>query len=186
MLFQKCIYGVKIVFFDFFGALIIALFRILDVSLGTLRVILVVRGKRLLAAIIGFFEVMIFLVVLGKVVNNLHNIYNILGYCFGFATGTYLGSIIEEKMALGYVMIQIISVRKDEFLKDFFKKRGYPFTIIPGEGREGPHELIQIVLSRSELNFTIELVKRIDPKAFITIIETQRILGGVPYHSKRK
>lgn len=171
---------------DLTGALMIALFRVCDVSLGTLRIILVVRGKRFLAAVTGFFEVMIFLIVLGKVVNNLDNIFNIFGYCFGFATGTYLGSIIEEKMSLGYVTVQIISLRKDEVLKDFFQKKGYPFTIIPAEGREGHHEIIQIVLPRSHLSSLMKLVKKIDRKAFITIVEATGLSGGVSSFSKRK
>lgn len=171
---------------DLTGALIIAVFRIIDVSMGTLRVILVVRGKRLLAAFIGFFEVMIFLIVLGKVVQNLNNIYNIFGYCFGFATGTYLGSIIEEKLALGYVTLQVISIEKNDFLENSLRKRGYAFTIIPAEGREGPHTIIQMVISRSELTPTINLIERIDPKAFVTIMDTRSLLGGTSSRSKRK
>ncbi|MFA5577792.1 MAG: DUF5698 domain-containing protein, partial [Tissierellaceae bacterium] len=91
-----------------FGYLFIFFARVTDVSLATVRMLMVVQGRKLQAALIGFFEVGIYITALGKVVNSLNNPMNLLSYALGFACGNYLGIIIENKIALGNLAAQII------------------------------------------------------------------------------
>lgn len=83
--------------------LFIFIARMADVALMTIRMLMIVRGKRIQAAVIGFFEVTIYILALGQVVQNIDNTYSILAYALGFSSGNYLGSYLEEKMAMGFM-----------------------------------------------------------------------------------
>ena len=91
------------------GGLLVFCLRLTDVTRGTLRILMTVRGRKLLAALIGFVEVTIFVVAIGQVVRNVGNVWNGLGYSGGFATGTLVGMTIEEHLALGWTVVRIIS-----------------------------------------------------------------------------
>ena len=134
------------------GYLLIFLARVADVTLATIRTLMVVQGRKTQAAIIGFFESGIYVVALGKVVNGLDNPLNLLAYCLGFATGNYVGITIENMIALGNLSAQIILKTSDNTeLINALRENGFGVTIIEGKGIEGPKDVIYVALNRKDL-----------------------------------
>lgn len=162
------------------GALLIFLLRITDVSMGTIRMILVTRGQRKMAALLGFVEVTIWVVAISQVFANLNSIWNILAYSGGFAAGTLTGMWLEGKMALGTVSVYIVSAQKGEAIADAVRRAGHGATELPAWGQSGPVALIDVVLPRRELVGLTDLVNDIDASSFITVDDNRQVLRG--YH----
>lgn len=163
----------------FLGYVFIFFARVLDVSMSTTRTLMVVQGRKVQAAIIGFFEVGIYVTALSKVVNSLDNPWNLLAYCLGFATGNYVGITIENKIALGNLSAQIILKTDDnKELVDSLRSSGFGITIIEGYGLEGRSEIIQVALNRKDLNKLKKIVYDINKDAFITVNSINPISGG--------
>lgn len=140
---------------------------------------MVVQGRKTQAAMIGFFEVGIYITALSRVVNSLDNPLNLLFYCLGFATGNYVGITIENKIALGNLLAQIISKSEEnEELISILRSNGFGITIIEGQGLEGPRDIIQVALNRKDLNKLKKLVYEINKDAFITVNNINPISGG--------
>jgi uncharacterized protein YebE (UPF0316 family) len=170
----------------FLGYLFIFFARIIDVSMATIRTLMIVKGKRNYAALIGFFEVIIYIAALGKVVSGLNNIGNLLAYALGFASGNYIGSFIEEKIALGNLMVQIIMLETNEGFVDRLRENGFGVTVLQGYGREGVRDVLNIILKRKDLKKLYEIVDNMKEKVFITVSETRHIKGGYFSSIKKK
>ena len=161
------------------GYLLIFLARVADVTLATIRTLMVVQGRKTQAAIIGFFESGIYVVALGKVVNGLDNPLNLLAYCLGFATGNYVGITIENMIALGNLSAQIILKTSDNTeLINALRENGFGVTIIEGKGIEGPKDVIYVALNRKDLKKLKKIVYDINKDAFITVNSINPISGG--------
>lgn len=161
------------------GYAIIFFARVTDVTLATIRTLMVVQGRKGFAALIGFFEVGIYITVLGKVVTSLDNPLNLLAYCLGFAAGNYVGITIENKIALGNLSVQImLKSAENKELVDTLRVNGFGVTIIQGEGINGPKEVLTIILNRKNLNSLKKLVYGFEEKAFITVSSINPISGG--------
>lgn len=169
------------------GYLFIFFARIMDVSMSTIRTLMVVQGRKVQAAIIGFFEVIIYVVVLGKVVSELNNIGNILAYALGFACGNYVGITLEEKIALGNLSAQVITNcdKKEELLTEL-RNKGFGVTVIQGLGKEGTRDILNITLNRRDLENLREILNSYDDDAFITVSSTKPINGGYFSTIKKK
>lgn len=150
--------------------------RVIDMSLSTMRTLMIMRGKRFQAAIIGFFEVIVYIVALNKVVGGLDNPTNLLAYALGFATGNYVGISIEEKLAIGLIMVQIIS--SDSSLSETLRAKGFGVTTLEGLGKDGPRYVLMVSLPRKALNQLMELIDKVDETAFIMVLDTRSIRGG--------
>jgi uncharacterized protein YebE (UPF0316 family) len=149
--------------------LLICLARIVDVSLGTLRIILVSKGAKRIAPVLGFFEILIWLLAIGQVMQNLTNIMNYFAYALGFAIGNYIGIIIEQKLAMGMVVVQVITRRNASELINFLRLADFGLTVIEANGGTGPVHIIFTVTKRSNLPHVIETIKNYNPKAFYSI-----------------
>jgi len=158
--------------------------RVADVSLSTIRILMLMRGKAVLAAVIGFFEVTIFIIALNQVVGNLDDPFRLLAYSLGFATGNLVGSRLEERLALGFATVQVISVGKSAELLARIREQGFGVTALEGCGREGTHQILHILLKRRDLPCFLGLVHQVDDQAFVSIMDTRKIFGG--YFSKIK
>lgn len=167
--------------------LLIFLSRVVDVSLTTIRTLMVVQGRKVQASIIGFFEVTIYIVVLGKVVSSLDNPMNLLFYALGFAVGNYVGITIEHKIALGNLGAQIIlKTDGNKELIDLLRENKFGITVLNGYGKEGPREVLSVALNRKDLMKLRNLVYEYDPNAFITVNNISPISGGYFSPTKRK
>jgi uncharacterized protein YebE (UPF0316 family) len=158
------------------GYLFIFCARVVDVSLATIRTLMIVRGNRLCAAFIGFFEVIVYITALNRVVGGLNNPANLLAYALGFATGNYVGSFIEEKLAFGLTTVQIITA-KPEMVEDI-RQKGFGVTVMEGMGKEGSRQVLVVSLSRKALPILMNVIEQRDPAAFITVMDTKATYGG--------
>lgn len=159
-------------------ALFIFFARITDVSMGTLRTILLVKGNKKVAAALGFFEVMIFLMVLGNVVGNIDKPLLIIAYCGGFACGNFIGGTIEEKLSLGKVSAEVVLKDCYEEAVQMLRSEGFGVTIFEGMGLESKSYALKITLERKNINKVRDIIKKIDPHAFITIVDIRSTAGG--------
>ncbi len=149
--------------------LLIFLSRIADQTIGTIRIIFVSKGMKYLAPILGFFEVLLWLIIMRQIFQNLDNALYYISYAAGFGMGNFIGIRIEEKMAMGLVIVRIIPQKDTSKLTNFFKKSGFRFTTIAGRGAEGPVEIIFSIIKRKQIGQFTGIVKKFNPKAFYTI-----------------
>ncbi|MBN1949589.1 MAG: DUF2179 domain-containing protein [Bacteroidales bacterium] len=149
--------------------LLIIMARIVDVSIGTLKIILISRGNRTLAPVLGFFEVLVWLLAVTRIFENLDNWVCYLAYALGFALGSYIGILLEEKLALGFQLIRIITRKEAVHLTNILRGKGYGVTYIPAEGSAGKVGILYSVVNRKNLNDIIPIIKEHNPNAFYTI-----------------
>jgi uncharacterized protein YebE (UPF0316 family) len=166
------------------GALIIMGLRMIDVSLGTFRTIMVVQAKKYLAGSIGFVEVLIWIFAMRYIFQNLDNTFNLIGYALGFSIGNILGIYLEEKVAMGYVQVNIISLRFADKMANELRKANFGVTILPAEGGTGGMSLIVILIRRRDLPSAKQIIDSIDSKSFLTIQHSRPYRGFI--HGPRK
>ncbi len=153
----------------------IFLVRILDVSLGTVRTIMTVKNKNIIASIIGFLEITVWFLVVKEALNTENNsIFIVFSYALGFSTGTYIGGIISNKYIKGYVTVQVITTNKN--LENILRKNKYGVTTINIENKNQIMLIIQI--NNKTINELKTLINKNDQKAFVVINETKYIQNG--------
>lgn len=160
--------------------------RIIDVSLGTIRVNMIVRRKKIIAALVGFVEVTIFISVIVRIIKNVDNIYGILAYGAGFAVGTVMGILISEKLSRDLVSTNIISRKHNDRIKELLLKEDFGFTCYKGAGRQGEVEIINVVCSHASLSRLNKLIHGQDPGAFVVSYMLDKIRGGFIRGLKKK
>ena len=155
--------------------LLIFFARVTDVSINTLRFMFMMNGKKNIVPILGFFEALIWLLAIGQIFQNIDNPLSYLAYAGGFAMGTYVGMTIDEKLALGRVLVRVITPNSLPTLLEFMKEKNYRFTSVDAEGRYGKVNLLFTVMKRDQLPEFISRVKQLDEKAFYTIESVKRV-----------
>jgi uncharacterized protein YebE (UPF0316 family) len=158
------------------GYLFIFFARVIDVSCTTVRTLMIVKGNRLQAALIGFFEVIVYITALNRVIGTLNKPVNLLVYALGFAAGNYVGSIIEEKLAIGLTTVQIVTANMA--LCQQIRDNGFGVTVLEGRGKEGFRQVLIISLSRKDVPRLLKLIDERDEDAFVTILDTKVSRGG--------
>jgi len=159
--------------------LLIFLARICDVTLGTVRLIFVSRGLKYLAPLAGFFEVLLWILVIGQIMQNLSNPICYLAYAGGFATGNYVGMLIVERLSLGVVLVRVVTQKAGDSLVDRLRARDYGVTAVGGQGAGGPVQVLFTIVPRREVSNVVALVKAFNPHAFYSIEEVGFVERGV-------
>ena len=159
------------------GLLIFAA-RLVNVSMATVRSLLSMMGQKRLATAISFFESLIFILVVSRVLQDVGNIWNVLGYSGGFAAGTLVGLAIEERLALGYAMVQAISQDHGEEIASALRQAGYGVTEMVGEGLRGTVHVVTTVVKRRDIPSVMALVSKADQRAFVTVDDASRVHRG--------
>jgi uncharacterized protein YebE (UPF0316 family) len=159
--------------------LIIFLARMTDVSIGTVRIILISKGKKFYASFLGFFEILVWLVAIRQIFLNLTNPLCFLAYAGGFAMGNYVGMMIEEKIAIGFEMIRIITQQDGTELIKSLNAGGYGATGVRAKGSTGDVHVIFTIVKRREIPHVIKLVKRFNPRAFYSIEDVKTVREGI-------
>lgn len=149
------------------------------VTLATLRVIFIARGMRLMAPVLGFFEVSIWLFAIGEVMKNLSDVRCSLAFAGGFTLGNFLGILIEQKLALGSVVVRTITPRDATPLVQALRAAQYGVTRLAGEGANGPVQIIFTVVPRRELAAVVRHIKQFDAGAFYSVDSLQSTSSGV-------
>ncbi|MDI6867403.1 DUF2179 domain-containing protein [Methanoculleus sp.] len=167
---------------EFFSLFIVPIFiffaRICDVTIGTMRIIFVSRGMKTVAPLLGFIEIFIWIVAIGQIFQNLTNPINYLAYAAGFATGNYIGMIIEERLAMGLALVRIITQRDATNLIDYLRAAGYGVTVIDAQGKLGPSKVIFSVIRRKNLRDVENAIHQFNPRAFYSIEDVRRAAEG--------
>ena len=158
--------------------LLIFLSRVLDVSIGTMRLIFVSKGFKILAPMLGFFEVTIWLLAIGQIMQHLNNIMCYIAYGAGFAMGNYIGIVLEEKMSIGTVLIRVIPKLNTDKLIDFLREREFAVTTVDVEGMSGKVKMLLSIVNRKHTKEYIEAVNQFNPKAFYTIEDIGSVKEG--------
>jgi uncharacterized protein YebE (UPF0316 family) len=158
--------------------------RIVDVSVGTLRVVFISRGNKLIAPIMGFFEVIIWLIAIGQIMKNLTNVMCYIAYGGGFATGTFVGMWIVDRLTMGTSLVRVITSRDTSKLEERLRAMGYGVTKVEAEGKEGETNVMFTVIRNNDLKDVLKLVETYNPRAFYTI-EDIRSAGKGKFPGKR-
>ena len=154
--------------------------RVIDVSIGTIRIIYVARGLRLLATICGFFEVLIWLVAITQIMQHLSNFVMYITYAGGFAVGNYIGIYIENRLAMGYVAVRIITQKDATKLVEHLSEKDYGVTSLAAKGVYGKVRLVFSIVRRKDLQEVIQVIKQFNPKAFYSVEDVKMVSNGMP------
>jgi uncharacterized protein YebE (UPF0316 family) len=156
----------------------IFLLRVGDMSLDTLRVLFVMRGKKTFAWVLGFFQALIFVLAISSVLSNLGNALNVVGYAAGFATGNVLGMLIEERLAVGHIHLRVVSPARGVAIAEKLRAEGYAVTEVPGRGKDGMVAVLSCSVLRKNVDKVRSLVNTVDADAFITAEDVRSVRRG--------
>ncbi|HLE51130.1 MAG TPA: DUF5698 domain-containing protein [Anaerolineales bacterium] len=159
------------------AALIFAL-RVADMSLDTLRLLFVMRGRKGIAWLLGFCQSAIFVIAITTVLNNLDNLLNVIGYAAGFATGTVIGITIEERLAIGHTHLRVISSRRGAAIAERLRAEGHAVTEIPARGKDGMVTMLAVSVRRKNIDQVRNMVNDVDSEAFITAEDIRPLRQG--------
>ena len=159
-------------------ALLIFFLRVGDMALDTIRVLYVVRGKKAIVWVLGFFQSLIFVIAISSVLTELDNILNVIGYATGFATGNLVGMLIEQRLAIGHILVTIISSNRGAFIAEKMRASGYAVTEIAGRGRNGTVFELHASVLRKDVPNVETIVLEADPQAFITAEDVRPVRRG--------
>ena len=166
-----------------FGYLILPILifvaRICDVSVGTLRIISISRGRKLLSPILGFIEVSIWLLAISQIMQNLSNIYCFLAYALGFAMGNFIGLRIEERLAMGHLIIRVFSTNEDSHIKEKLYEAGFGVTGIDAHGMSGDVEIVFSVIKRKDLKAFVKIVESCQTGVFYSVEDAKSVNRGI-------
>ena len=149
--------------------------RVVDVSLDTLRIVFLSKGDKVIAPILGFFEVLIWLIAITKIMQNLDNVTCYIAYAAGFATGNYIGLRIEQRLALGVQIIRVMTQKDSTELIENLRESGFRVTYMEAEGKDGQVHVIYSIIERSKINQVITLINQFNPKAFYSVEDVRSV-----------
>jgi len=146
---------------------LIFLARIVDVSIGTMRVLMTVQGRTKIAFFMGFIEVLIWVFVVSTVLSNIAD-NPVIGvfYALGFASGNVVGIIFERTLAIGHINLRVTSHRNCDEIIDHLRDLGFPVTVFKGEGVSGPVSQLYIVCKRRDLSSILKYIDSVQPGVF--------------------
>jgi len=175
--------------FDYYSYIILPFLifcaRVTDVSIGTVRIILVAKGYKKLAPLTGFFETLIWIVAISNIIQNIDNWACYIGYAAGFGTGNFVGMIIEEKMALGHELIRIITANNYTALADSLTENGFGVTYTNAEDKNGPVGILYVITTRKMANKVVSIVNEQDPSAIYTIESIRHVNKDIYYGQEK-
>ncbi len=162
----------------FLEALLIFGLRVLGISVGTLSTLMTVQGRKVYAVAAGFVSSLVYVIAIGKVVTNLNNVWNIIAYAGGFAGGTLVGMVLEQRLALGYAEVRFISTDDGHDLAGALREAGFGVTEVEGHGRDRTVEVVTVLIPRKEVKNVLEIGQRADDDAVVTVTDSRSVQRG--------
>lgn len=159
--------------------LLIFLARISDVTLMTLRIVFSAQGRRSLAPLVGFFEVLIWILAISQIMRNLTNPLTYIAYAGGFAAGNFMGLLIEQKLAIGMVAVRVFLKRDCDRLMEKLSENGFGVTKLSAMGTQGSIDILYTLIPRRSLKQVVDLIRELDPKIFFAVEEIRTASQGV-------
>lgn len=166
--------------------ILIFLARISDQTIGTLRLIFLSKGQKFLAPFLGFFEVIIWLLTVGQIMQHLDNVLAYIAYGGGFATGNYIGMVLEEKLSIGTVIIRIVPRNNTSELIAYLREKNYGVTSVQAQGSRGQVDIVFTIVKRKSIDQVVSIINQFNPNAFYTIEDVRSINEGIMNASRRK
>ncbi len=161
-----------------FLPVLIFFIRVADMSLDTMRVLFVVRGRRGQAWLVGFMQSALWVLAVASVLSHLDNLLNVVAYAAGFATGNVVGMRIEEKLAIGHSHVRVISARRGDAVAEAVRGAGYAVTELPGRGKDGTVSILTASVRRRDIEPVRSQILTVDPNAFVTLSEVRPLNRG--------
>lgn len=158
-----------------FDLLVIFFLRLIDVGLSTVRIVLLGRGRRGLATLLGFVESLIWVLAVARVLDGLDDPLRLVAFAAGFAAGTYVGSLVEEWLALGQAMVRIIAPVESTPVADKLRQEGLAATVLNGDGRDGEVRVTFCVVPRKRVSAVLQLIQETNSEAHVTVDQTTSI-----------
>lgn len=163
----------------FFMCIKIFCARLIDVSLGTFRTINTVKGKDLVAALIGLVEIIVWFLIVKEALNtNNNSIWIVISYAFGFSVGTYIGGKISKKFIKSNLEVQVILSSKDNRIVNKIRDEGYAVTAIEVNGSKNEKYMLYIQIRNKSLEHLKNIIRKLDNRAFIVVNETKYVENG--------
>jgi uncharacterized protein YebE (UPF0316 family) len=159
--------------------LLIVLARIADQTIGTLRLVYLSKGFKYLAPVMGFFEVLIWIIVVSQIFQKLDNYFYYFAYAFGFALGNFIGLKLEERLSLGKVVIRVFPKTNTDDIVRELSERGFGLTIMDAHGTRGPVKVLFSIINRKNLGNFLETIRKYDKHTFYTIEDVRTSAEGV-------
>jgi uncharacterized protein YebE (UPF0316 family) len=151
------------------GALLIFCLRLVDVSIGAIRIVMIVRGERWIAGLLGFFESLTWVVAAGLVFSNLNSPVRMIAYAAGFGAGTILGSTLERSLKLGKTVLRVITANDSPEVAPALREQGFGVTVVNALGKEGDVRLAFTVIPRRRADEALRVISQVNPGAFVTL-----------------
>ncbi len=159
--------------------------RVMDVSLATMRVMFIMNGARKWAPFLGFFEALIWLLAIGQIIQNISNVYSYIAYAGGYASGTYLGMLLESRIAMGKMVVRVITKQDIAELINWLLEEGYRYNAVESHDHEGNASLIFTVVPRSKIDKFLQAVRYFQPDAYYTVESIKRVSDDDSIQQKR-
>jgi uncharacterized protein YebE (UPF0316 family) len=169
-----------------FGPVAVFLLRATDVTMATMRMLLIMRGRRLLAPAIGFVEILIWIAAIGIVVQHLTSPLHVIGYAAGFAFGNYLGLRLEERLAIGLATVRTVVRTGGAQLAAELRDAGMGVTETIGQGREGPVEVLYSVIPRREITRCLSIIEGGSEDSFVVVDEPRLVRRGWQFPRRKR
>ena len=169
--------------FDYYNWVLLPFFifisRVFDVSLGTLRHAFITKGYRKIVPILSFFEILIWIIVVAQVMKNLHNWVCYVAFAGGFAAGTLVGMIIEERLALGLQVIRVITNQNCDLMIEILRKDNHGVTVVDGQGATGSVKILFMIVKRKSVENVVNIIRQQNPTAFYSIEDIKTVRKGI-------
>ncbi|MDX1468599.1 MAG: DUF5698 domain-containing protein [Acidimicrobiia bacterium] len=149
--------------------------RAIDVGIATVRIVLLGRGRRTTAAALGFFESLIWVIAVSRVLSGLDDPWRMVAFAAGFAAGTYVGSLVEEWLAIGQSLLRVVAPIETDEVAPLLREKGFGATVFNGGGMEGDVRLTLAVIPRRKVGAAVALIQQSNPEAFVTIDQTASV-----------
>jgi len=156
-------------------ALLIFALRVLGIALSTIATLMTVQGRKFYATAAGFVSTLVYVLAIGKVVANLSNVWNILAYCIGFAVGTLIGMMWDQRLALGFAEVRFICTNSSDALAEALRDAGFGVTELYGHGRENYVGIVEAIVPRKNVDEILRVARAVDENAIVTVTEARTV-----------
>ncbi|MBN2720112.1 MAG: DUF2179 domain-containing protein [Proteobacteria bacterium] len=160
--------------------ILIFLGRIADVTVGTMRIIFVSRGLRMLSVVAGFVEIMVWLLVLRQIMGNLDHWTYFIAYAAGFSAGNYIGITIERHLAIGHIIVRVITQKEAPGLERYLRNHDFMMTVLDARGDTGPVKVLFMVIKRKALGEVLRVIRKFHPLAYYTVEDLRYVSQRMP------
>ena len=164
------------------AGLFVFFMRLTDMSLDTLRLLFVMRGRKLLAGAIGATQAAVFILAVSAVLSGPLNVFTVTGYALGFGAGVILGMFVEERLAIGFAMLRVYSPGSGKAIAMALRAAGYAVTEIEAHGKEGAMVVVNCVIARRDISPVRNIIDKVDASAFVTIDQAHSLQRGYFRH----